>query len=112
MLIHGDFTPWNLRMQRGVLTGLMDFEFARPADLMEEFALAWRGIHDDVVRGYADHTPLTDEDLALLTPLWWAHLLGGALRDLERGIQDDGWTARRLRVRSPLMGELAAPYPD
>ncbi|CAM3520022.1 phosphotransferase enzyme family protein [Deinococcus frigens] len=110
-LIHGDFTPWNLRVQSGVWTGLLDFEFARPADPIEEFALAWRGLHDDVVHGYAEHTPLTDEDFALLTPLWWAHLLSPALHDLGRGVRDDGWTARKLCVRSPLMGDLAAPYP-
>lgn len=110
-VIHGDFTPWNLRVQGGVWTGLLDFEFTRPADPLEDFALAWRGVHDDVVRGYAAHTPLTGEALALLTPLWWAHLLGGALHHLEWGVRDDGWTARKLLVRSPLMGELAAPYP-
>ncbi|GGO34346.1 phosphotransferase enzyme family protein [Deinococcus humi] len=110
-LIHGDFTPWNLRVQMDVWTGLLDFEFTRPADPMEDFALAWRGVHDDVVRGYAEHSALNDEDLALLTPLWWAHLLGAALHDLERGIRDDGWSTRKLLVRSPLMGALAAPYP-
>jgi Ser/Thr protein kinase RdoA (MazF antagonist) len=103
-LIHGDFTPWNLRVQGGVWTGLLDFEFTRPADPIEDFALAWRGVHDDVVGVYAEHAPLTDEDLALLTPLWWAQLLGAALHDLEQGIRDDGWSARKLLVRSPLMG--------
>ncbi|MBZ9751855.1 aminoglycoside phosphotransferase family protein [Deinococcus sp. HMF7604] len=110
-LIHGDFTPWNLRVQRGRLTGLLDFELARPADPVADFALAWRGVHDGVVAGYAEVRPLSGEDRALLTPLWWGHLLTGACAALRAGVPDDGWTARKLQVRSPLMGSLAAPYP-
>ncbi|WP_221091323.1 phosphotransferase enzyme family protein [Deinococcus aquaedulcis] len=110
-LLHGDFTAWNLRAQGGRLTGLLDFELARPDDPVAEFALAWRGVHDEVVAGYDELHPLGDEARALLTPLWWAHLLEGAALHLRAGTQDDGWTARKLQVRSPLMGPLAAPYP-
>ncbi|WP_158263750.1 phosphotransferase enzyme family protein [Deinococcus arcticus] len=110
-LIHGDFTAWNLRVQGGQLTGLLDFELARPDDPVAEFALAWRGVHDEVVAGFTEVRPLSEEDRALLTPLWWAHLLEGGCGHLRGGTRDDGWTARKLQVRSPLMGALAAPSP-
>ncbi len=110
-LIHGDFTPWNLRVQDGQWTGLLDLEFTRPADPLADFALAWRGAHDDVIHGYAEVSPLSDEDRALIPALWWAHLLTGALHDLRAGTRDDGWTARMLARRSPLMGALGAALP-
>lgn len=110
-LIHGDFTPWNLRERPGYPTGVLDFEFARLDDPLAEFALAWRGTHDDVLRGYQDHLSLNEEDWALLTPLWWSHLLEGACQNLRRGTWDDGWTERMLVRRSPLMGLDAAPFP-
>ena len=95
-LIHGDLTPWNLRVQGNRWTGLLDLEFTRPADPLADFALAWRGTHDDVIHGYADVRPQSDEDRALIPALWWGHLLGGALRDLRAGTRDDGWTARKI----------------
>nr|WP_237427632.1 phosphotransferase [Deinococcus xianganensis] len=110
-LIHGDFTPWNLRVQHGQWTGLLDLEFTRPADPLADFALAWRGAHDDVIHGYAEVSHLSDGDRALIPALWWAHLLSGALHDLRAGTRDDGWTARMLARRSPLMGELSAVLP-
>ena len=109
-LIHGDFTSWNLRVQDGRLSGLLDFEFARPEHRLAEFALAWRGQHDEVVLGYHDLAPLSDTEWALLTPYWWAHLIGSACQILARGEWDDGWTLQMLLRRSPLMGEDASAY--
>ncbi|MDP9765668.1 phosphotransferase enzyme family protein [Deinococcus enclensis] len=101
--VHGDFTPWNLLYRGGRLSGVLDFELGRPAWRVAEFALAWRGEHDEVLRGYAEVSPLSEAEWALITPVWWALLLEGAFRDLRAGRQDGGWTARMLRRRSALL---------
>ena len=111
ILVHGDFAPWNLRFTHGQLTGLLDFELAHQDHRVADFALSWRGKYDAVVEGYAEVTPLLPEEWALLTPLWWITLIDGACRDLAHGTPDDGWTIRKLLLRSPLMGPDAAGFP-
>ncbi len=102
--VHGDFTPWNLRFINGKLSGILDFELAHRDHRTGDFALAWRGKYDEVVFGYDEVSPLEPEEWALLTPLWWAGLIEGACRDLQRGTPDDGWTIKKLLERSSLMG--------
>ena len=104
ILVHGDFTPWNLRFQNGRLSGILDFELAHRDHRIADFALSWRGKYDAVVEGYDEVSPLAPEEWTLLTPLWWAQLIDGACRDLRNGVRDDGWTIGKLLLRSPLMG--------
>ena len=76
--IHGDFTAWNLRFQDGQLSGILDFELAHRDHRIADFALSWRGIYDAVIHGYAEVAPLEPEEWELLTPMWWAFLIGVA----------------------------------
>ena len=46
ILIHGDFTPWNLRYLDGRLSGILDFELAHHDHRVADFALSWRGRYD------------------------------------------------------------------
>jgi Ser/Thr protein kinase RdoA (MazF antagonist) len=110
IVIHGDFTPWNLRFQGEHLSAILDFEMARVDYRIAEFALAWRGRYDDVVHAYNAIAPLDPEEWALLTPLWWAFLIEEAYRMIRSGIDDDGWVIKQILRRSPLMGPDAAAY--
>jgi len=110
MIVHGDFTSWNLRFQNGRLSGILDFELAHRDHRIADFALSWRGHYDAVIHGYDEVSPLTPEEWALLTPLWWAYLIAGACKDLAAGMRDDGWTAKQLLRRSPLMGRDTPEY--
>jgi Ser/Thr protein kinase RdoA (MazF antagonist) len=104
LVIHGDFTAWNLRFQGGRLSGILDFELAHWDHRVGDFALAWRGQYDAVIHGYAEVSPLEPEEWKLLTPMWWAFLLDSARRHLVEGTRDDGWIVKHLLRRSPLMG--------
>jgi len=110
IVIHGDFTPWNLHFTEGRLSGILDFELSRWDHRVGDFALSWRGKYDAVIHGYAEVSPLEPEEWALITPLWWAELIEGACQDIQNGVRDDGWTMRKLLQRSPLMGPDAAPF--
>jgi Ser/Thr protein kinase RdoA (MazF antagonist) len=110
MIIHGDFTPWNVLFIDGRLSGILDFELAHWDHRIADFALAWRGKYDAVIHAYAEVAPLEPEEWALLTPLWWAFLIEGACHDIRNGIRDDGWTIKQILRRSPLMGPDAAEF--
>lgn len=103
MIVHGDFTPWNLRFVHGRLSGILDFELAHFDHRVGDFALSWRGKYDDVILGYEEVSPLAPEEWALITPLWWAQLIHQACLDMKAGIKDDGWIVGKLLLRSPLM---------
>jgi Ser/Thr protein kinase RdoA (MazF antagonist) len=111
MVIHGDFTSWNLRFLGGSLSGILDFELAHEDHRVGDFALAWRGKYDEVVRGYDDVSPLEPQEWELLTPLWWAGLIELACEHLRAGTADDGWILKKLLERSPLMGTDAVAFP-
>jgi aminoglycoside phosphotransferase (APT) family kinase protein len=110
ILIHADFTPWNLRFTKGRLSGILDFELSHRDHRVGDFALSWRGKYDAILHGYDEAAPLEPEEWALLTPLWWASLIDGVCRDLQVGTRDDGWSIRKLLQRSPLMGPDAEPF--
>ena len=110
IVIHGDFTPWNLRFADGRLCGILDFELSRWDHRVGDFALSWRGKYDAFVHGYAEVSPLEPEEWELITPLWWAGLIEGACHDMQNGTRDDGWTIRKLLQRSALMGPDAAEF--
>ncbi len=111
-IVHGDFTSWNLRFRGGHLSGILDFELAHRDHRIADFALSWRGHYDAVIHGYDEASPLTPEEWALLTPMWWAFLIEGACKDLAAGLRDDGWTVKQLLRRSPLMGRDTPEYPN
>ncbi len=110
IIVHGDFTPWNLRFVDGRLSGILDFELAHADHRVGDFALSWRGKYDEVILGYDEFSPLSPEEWELITPLWWAQLIEQACRAMQSGTPDDGWTLKKLLERSPLM-ERAAQYP-
>lgn len=110
IVIHGDFTPWNLRFQDGKLSGILDFELAHWDHRVGDFALSWRGKYDEVIYGYDEVSPLELEEWELITPMWWAGLIENACRHLKEGTWDDGWIIRKLLERSPLMGQDAVPF--
>ncbi len=71
VVIHGDFTPWNIRYAHGALSAVLDFEIAHLDLRVADFALSWRGKYRDVVRGYEEVSPLEraepkPEDLNLI----------------------------------------------
>jgi Ser/Thr protein kinase RdoA (MazF antagonist) len=110
LVIHGDFTRWNLRFKEGRLSGVLDFELAHWDHRVADFALAWRGKYDEVIRGYDEMIALEPEEWALVTPLWWAWLIEGACQDMRDGVQGDGWTLKKLLQRSALMGSEAVAF--
>lgn len=110
IVVHGDFTAWNLRYLNGRLSGILDFELSHWDHRVGDFALSWRGRYDAVVHAYAEVAPLEDEEWALLTPVWWSLLIDGACRHLAEGTWDDGWNVQSLLRRSPLMGPDAAEF--
>ena len=110
IIVHGDFTAWNLRFRGGELSGILDFELAYRDHRVADFALAWRGHYDAIIHGYDAAAPLAPEEWALLRPLWWTFLIDLACRELALGIPDDGWTTKQLLRRSPLMGRDTPAY--
>ena len=110
IIVHGDWTPWNLRFAEGRLSGILDFELAHSDHRVGDFVLSWRGKYDDIILGYAEVSPLEPEEWALLTPLWWAQLISLACLDMKAGADDNGWIISKLLLRSPLMGKHAAEY--
>lgn len=82
-VVHGDFSPWNIRVRAGRLTGVLDFDLAHLDVRAADVAWARRGYHDGVVRGYVQRTPLTEVELANLDALW----PGGSLRSVWRVLE-------------------------
>lgn len=101
-VIHSDFVPWNLLFDGDRLTGVLDFEGTHHTYQVADFALSWRGHHDEVLRGYDEVRPLSEFEWHLILPAYWAWMF--------LGLQDgDGlaWQAAHLRRRSPLLAAKA-----
>lgn len=104
MIIHGDFGPWNLRYLDGRLSGIYDFEFSHLNHRVADFALSWRGKHDEIVHGYSEVSALSEMERQLLTPVRWAWLLDGARSQLSRDPDSDlTWVMTQIVRRSALM---------
>lgn len=69
-IVHGDFSPWNLRFQGGRLSGLFDFELSHVDVAAADLAFSRRGFHDAVVEGYVAVRPLPEPQIAALDALW------------------------------------------
>jgi aminoglycoside phosphotransferase (APT) family kinase protein len=110
-VIHGDFTPWNLLFDGGRLTGVVDFECSHHTFQVADFALSWRGYHDDVLRGYDEVRPLSTLEWALVRPVFLAWLFIGVKDVLAAHHGGTGpppdlsWQLRHLRTRSPLLAD-------
>ncbi len=110
MVIHGDFTPWNLHFNNGKLSGILDFELAHWDHRVGDFSLAWRGKYDEVIRGYDEVSPLSPQEWELITPLWWSFLIEQSCQSLQNGDGADEWNIKKLLQRSPLMGPDSAEF--
>ena len=117
LVVHGDFTPWNLLFEGARLTGILDFELTHQDYRVADFALAWRGAHDAVIAGYEEVRPLAERDWALLVPVYWAwlflHVAREATAMLEGRAPAHGfaWQVTHLLRRDGLAGRLAPSYP-
>ncbi len=104
-VIHGDFAPWNLLYDDGRLTGVLDFEASHHSYQVADFALSWRGHHDDVLRGYDEVRPLSDGEWQLVRPVFgaWMFLRLGELLARPGAAPDLRWQVDHLRRHSPLL---------
>ena len=117
VVLHGDFASWNLLYEGGRLSGVVDLEATHLNLRVADFALSWRGEADEVIHAYNERSPLDELDWALITPVFWAWLFLGVAEALK--LMSDGtieprlfrWTVGNLVKRSPIMRDLATPYP-
>ena len=116
VVLHGDFTPWNLLYEGDRLTGVVDLEAAHVNFLVAEFAGAWRGEADYLLSAYDGIDPLEEIDWALLVPAFWSWMFLGvadAITAMRSGAiepRELRWTVTNLVKRTPLMGAESAPY--
>ena len=96
VVVHGDFTPWNIRYARGTLSAVLDFDFAHRDLRVADFALAWRGQYDDVVRGYKEVSPLEPIEQELLVPIYWAWIIASAVAGIDGGAASTDWAVKLL----------------
>lgn len=119
-VIHGDFTQWNVLFESGTLSGILDFEACHHNHLVADFALAWRGDHDDVVRGYDSVRSLSEAEWHLVWPTYWAWLFLGVKEILVEHYSRPGgaahpagldWQVRHLLKDSDLLRGRCGPKP-
>lgn len=116
IVLHSDFTAWNLLFDDDTLSGVLDFESTHLDFRVADFALAWRGTYDDVVHGYEEIRRLSELDRQLLVPVFWGWLFRGVKEEMQNML--DGrrtshgfdWQVKQLARRSTLFGEMADPY--
>ncbi len=117
IVLHSDFTRWNLLFEGERLTGILDFEATHLNYRVADFALSWRGEHDAVIEGYQEVRKLTDRDWALLVPAYWSWIYLGLKKEIEAVIAGNvplhgfEWQVRHLMKRSGLIGRRAPRYP-
>jgi Ser/Thr protein kinase RdoA (MazF antagonist) len=87
-IVHGDFAPWNIRVGGGQMTGLLDFDITHVDVRAADIAMARRGYHDGVVRGYLRRAALSAAEIASLDALWLGSLLHGVWRVLENRLAE------------------------
>ena len=95
-IVHGDFTPWNMRYVGGKLSGIFDFDSSHLDLRIADFVLSWRGSYQGVIDGYNDVTPLSDAERALLIPVFWTFMVSCAVAGIEQGETPD-WSIKQLR---------------
>lgn len=103
VVIHGDFTPWNLRYRHGMLSGVLDFDAAHRDLRVADFALAWRGCYAPVISGYTEVTRLEPVEHALVVPIFWAWIIASAIEAIdEHGTHAKLTWAVRMLLRTTL----------
>jgi Ser/Thr protein kinase RdoA (MazF antagonist) len=83
--IHGDFTPWNLRFRHGRVSAVLDLDASYLDLRVADFALTWRGAHEDVLLGYEEVSPLSQVERDLVLPVYWAWVIASAIGGIEAG---------------------------
>ena len=112
-----DWDLMNLLFENGKLSGLLDFEATHLNYRVADFALAWRGHHDEVIEGYREVRELSELDWQLLAPCLWSWLFAGVREEIEAmlagtvPVHGFEWQVSHLLRRSPLMGDAVQPYP-
>lgn len=102
-IVHGDIVPWNLLYKDGVLSGILDFEFAHLDLRVIEFSHSWRGQYTEVMEGFEEVTRLGDNERALIAPLYWLWLLEFARTSILAGeVPDLSWTMPHIARESEL----------
>jgi Ser/Thr protein kinase RdoA (MazF antagonist) len=102
-IVHGDIVPWNLLYTGGVLSGILDFEFAHFDLRVVEFSHSWRGQYLEVIEGFEEITPLDENERALIAPLYWLWLLEFARTSILAGeVPDLSWTMPHIMRESNL----------
>ncbi len=101
VVVHGDFTPWNIRYLRGTLSAVLDFDSAHLDLRVADFALSWRGHYDDVVRGYEEVSPLEPVEQELLLPIYWAWIIASVVPGIDAGEASTGWAMKQLLRSEP-----------
>jgi len=105
VVIHGDFTPWNIRHAHGALSAVLDFEMAHLDLRVADFALSWRGKYSGVVHGYEEVSPLEPIEQEMVVPIYWAWVIAAAVAGLEAGEASTEWAVRLLlRTEDPHAG--------
>src|SRR5205823_5139379 len=109
-VIHGDFIAQNLLFHTEELSGVLDFDSVHLDLRATDVACARRSRQDDVVRGYLEIAPLTDEELGCLDDLWRAsvlrhalHIIGGNVA-AETGESELEWCVKQLEKTIPFDG--------
>lgn len=116
LVVHGDFAPWNLLFDGDKLTGVLDFEFTHLNYPVADFALSWRGTYDEVIDGYQEARPLSDREIEMVVPVFWAWLFIGvrdeiaAMLDGRTPVHGFEWQSKQLMRRSALLGERTPWY--
>ncbi len=108
IVLHSDFTAWNLLFDHDKLTGIIDFESTHLNLRVSDFALSWRGCYMEVIEGYEEVRRLSDRERQLIVPAYWSWLFIGmdqVIRNMLSGLQpldDFEWTIKQLSRRSPI----------
>lgn len=110
-IVHGDFATWNVKLVRGSLVGLIDFDLAHVDIRAADIAAARRGYHDAVVDGYRSVMTLADAELEALDGLWLGGVFRGLWRVLENRLAEGGdladglaWSLDQLDKTRPYRG--------
>ena len=117
LVLHSDFTSWNILFDNGKLTGILDFEATHLNLRVADFAMSWRGCYDEVIYGYEEVHKLSDLDWELLVPTFWSWLFIGTGRWIEQTAPEElrrddfNWQIKLLSRRSKLFGEFAESFP-
>ncbi|HEY3887394.1 MAG TPA: phosphotransferase [Caulobacteraceae bacterium] len=108
-LVHGDFAPWNIRVHGQGITGVIDFDLAHVDVRAADIAMARRGSHDGVVRGYLKRATLTDVEIDSLDALWTGGSLCGVWSVLESRLAAGRVTTQGLEWNVEQLGKTR-PY--